>query len=163
MAKKRTTADNDAPPLLAAALICERVLQETDNVLSLIRVVDTVTLPPEPVPAKDELVGLPLSVLLLFKTGDARGKRQILVTLVKPSGAKEPAVLVEYDFGSPEEGGHNVHMPVRLKWEQEGLYHFDVVLGGTQLTRIPLRVKFATLLASRTKRQRQTGLTHSRK
>jgi hypothetical protein len=81
-------------PFLTAAAICERVLQERDGVLSAIRIVDRITLTaagevPEHLP---EFPPHNLTVLVSFKSGNARGRHTVSFRVEKPSGEEGPAL-----------------------------------------------------------------------
>ncbi len=143
MAKKRTPDKKRSLPYLAAALLCERVLIEPDHVTSAIRIVDTVTLPGEPLPEAGAVLALNLSLLLIFKSGAARGERQLRLRLVNPSRKGEDVARPVINFTEPPEGGTAMSIPLLLKWEREGLYWFEVLLEGKLYTRIPLRVRIA--------------------
>ena len=75
-------------PHLAAALLCERVITESDGVLSIIRVVDRVTQtasgtdPPETMPP---LSIDNLSMVLSLKPDKARGRFQLRLVMNEPS------------------------------------------------------------------------------
>ena len=80
-------------PFLNSALLCERVLQEPDGTLSVIRAVDmiTVTQVGDPIPENAVVVGPPLRLFLLlsFKGGVLGSKHVLTVTGYSPSGATE--------------------------------------------------------------------------
>src|SRR5882757_2438042 len=79
-------------PFVSAATVCERVLHEKDNVLSVIRMVDTffIETPPQPVgePAPVLVVlGLQLTLLISLKAGDVpSGSYPVQLALRKPTG-----------------------------------------------------------------------------
>lgn len=125
------------PPYVAAALICEKVIEDREGVLSLIRVVDQVVtreLPTSP----------QLSMVLSLRSEDA-GEHFLYLRPSDPSGA--PMQVLELPIAFDAE---NVEKPVtllvylNLEYTQGGLHWFDLVLGdqesGPVLTRIPLRV-----------------------
>jgi hypothetical protein len=85
---------NDELPFVKIAAVCDRVLQEKDETLSLIRVIDRFILkveavsegqsPPETMPS------YPLGMNLVLSTiaGEARGRREILLRVLKPDGTQ---------------------------------------------------------------------------
>lgn len=108
-------------PLIAAAMICERVIEEKEGVLSAIRIVDTITIPKIPWPVT-------LSVLVSLKSGAARGKHTLKLVLRTPSG-KEPKEVPQFPlFFEGEERGTNVVVNFVLQASEEGLYWFDVLI-----------------------------------
>jgi hypothetical protein len=126
---------------LSVAVLCEKVLQEKDAVLSLIRIVDrfTVTIsgptPPEEMPT----VPISLTLVLSFKAGFARGTFVVSVRGEKPSGELTPETKIPVLFEG-DERGPNVMIAVNLQANEEGLYWFDVFLEGARVTRVPLRL-----------------------
>ena len=126
-------------PFLQIAALCERVLQEQDGVLSLIRVVDRFTIP-EPQKGKPSTAIQPTAVIL-FKAGSATGKYYIKLKIHTPSGR----VLPEQEFPVLFEGndrGAGIVAIMNLVLEEEGLHWIDVNLqdAPAPVTRIPLRI-----------------------
>jgi len=133
--------DTDGP-FLQAALICERVLVEQDGVLSVIRVIDRLIRHAGP-DAPDELAPFaqPIQILLLMKSGAARGRFEVTVGVEKPSGEQGEVIGVPVHFEG-EDRGVQVMLPVTFEADQEGLYWFEVGFEGERLTRMPLRVLY---------------------
>jgi hypothetical protein len=133
-------------PYLSAALLCERVLQEGDGVLSIIRVVDRLIQSAVGPGAPDDMPPFPvnLTLVVLLKSGEARGRHTVRLAIEAPSGELLPdagslPVLLE-----GEERGVNLLLNLGFIAEQEGLYWFNVHFGTQDvlLTRIPLRVVY---------------------
>lgn len=128
-------------PYLQTAVLCEKVLQEADGVLSLIRIVDreVITLvgpkPPEGMPS----IPIRLYAVLALKSGGARGRHQLALRPEQPSGIQLTATEVPVYFEG-EDRGVNAVIEVNLMPQEEGLFWFDVLLDGSIMTRIPLRV-----------------------
>jgi len=129
-------------PFLQAALICERVLVEQDGVLSLIRVIDRLIRHAD-AGEPEELAPFtqPIHVVLLMKSGAARGRFEVTVGVEKPSGELGDAIAVPVHFEG-EDRGVQVILPMSFAADQEGLYWFDVGFEGRRLTRMPLRVVY---------------------
>ncbi len=126
-------------PFLQIAALCEKVLQEQDGVLSLIRVVDRYTIP-EPQKGKPPAPIQPTAVIL-FKAGFATGKYYVKLKIHTPSGK----VLPEQEFPVLFEGndrGAGIVAVMNLVLEEEGLYWIDVNLQDAvaPVTRMPLRI-----------------------
>ena len=131
-------------PYVNAALFCERVLTEQDGVLSFVRVVDrfmvqasaTEGQAPAELPEGGQLQ---LTLVVILKADDARGRYPITIRPQLPSGADLPAQTIDMMFEGEDRGVNliaNMQIPA-----VEGLYWFDVVLNeNTLLTRVPLRV-----------------------
>lgn len=131
-------------PFLTAALFCERVLEERDGVLTLVRIVDRFiqrAAGPSPPP---EMPSFPINVTVFIsvKSGAARGRHTITVRPEDPSGLQLEAVQLPVLFEG-EDRGSNLVLNVGFQAEHEGLYWFDVLLDEKALlTRMPLRVVY---------------------
>jgi len=124
------------------ATFCDRVLQEADGTLSLIRVFDryTITATGGASPAELPASRIALTLVVALKAGDARGRYTLRVRPEQPSGLRGEAQLFDVTFEGPERG---VQLIVNLTIEAvEGLHWFDVLLDDTELTRIPLRILY---------------------
>lgn len=130
-------------PYLLAAFFCEKVIQEKDDVVSYIRQIDRLTTSASGPDAPSQMPQTSFSAFLvvLIKSGEARGSHEIKITREGPSGLRDSdpllslAVLLE-----GAERGAGVLGHVNLTFDQEGLFWFDVFLDNTLLTRIPFRV-----------------------
>ncbi len=130
-------------PFIQAACFCNMVLEDTTGVLSLIRIVDTVTHtqsgpnPPEDLPPFNYSVKL----VLMIKAGTARGRFNLKLVQQKPDGsAGEPLILTIHLEG--EEKGQNVVSDLNASFDMEGLYWFNVYLDDMKLTAIPMRIRY---------------------
>ncbi len=130
-------------PYVQAAAICERVLQEKDGVLSLIRLVDRFTItaagvaPPNEMPPSNVSV----NIVIMLKSGFVRARHTLKIAPVTPS----EKALPEFSTGVLFEGddrGVNVIFNATVLAREEGLYWFDVLLEDQLLTRIPLRIVY---------------------
>jgi hypothetical protein len=137
--------DEPEGPYIQVAALCEKVLQEKDGVLSVIRVVDRIistaagAAPPERMPP----VPINLTALLSFKSGFVRGSYTMTLRTRTPSGRyMSPELAMPVLFEGDEDRGANLIVNVNLQADEEGLYWFDVLLGGRVLTRMPLRVVY---------------------
>jgi hypothetical protein len=134
-------------PHLQAALICERVLQEQDGVVSAIRIIDRVFFilggDGQPLSPRH-----PITFLISFKAGSARGRFTVEVRREKPSGEQGPGFEAPVFFEG-EERGVNLVINAEFEPDQEGLYWFDVLFEGDRVTRIPLRAIYQPLPTAR--------------
>jgi hypothetical protein len=131
-------------PYLQMAVICERVLQEQDGVLSVIRVVDRLIQSAIGPGVSEQMAPFPVNLtgLIVLKAGEARGRYRVTVTLELPSGQQAPAQIELPVLLEGEDRGVNLVIQLGFQAEQEGLYWFNVDFEGTQLTRMPLRVVY---------------------
>jgi len=139
-------------PHLVAAVFCDQVLDEKDNVLSAIRIHDRFELtriraqPGDeiPLPAKGRL-GPPVitfTLLVILKSGDFKGRGKIGIVPSTPSGKILARQDVELEFLGGEYGA-NAIVRGGLPPNEEGIYWFDVYFEDRLLTSSPLRVRFA--------------------
>lgn len=129
-------------PYLNAAVLCEKVLQERDGVNSVIRIVDRLTLTasgPEP---PEEMLPMAQTLWLYvgFKSGTARGVKQLTVRLQKPSGKSPPVQNFPLNFEGEDDRGINLAAQMTMEIDEVGVWWFDLNLDGVPVTRLPLRV-----------------------
>lgn len=133
-------------PYITAACICENTLEEKTGVLSVIRIIDTVTRTaggPNP-PENMEPFDYRFVLLLMLKSGKAQGRHEIKLIPELPSGETErPLVFTAHLEG--EEKGHNQVLSLAFNFKYEGLYWFNIYFDGEKLTAIPLRVKYTRI------------------
>jgi hypothetical protein len=130
-------------PYLQMAVICERVLREQDGVLSVIRVIDRLTHTIVGREMPDPLPPVPYTVwfVLTFKSGSARGRHALKIVQEQPSGLRKD--LLEHSIMlEGEDRGANFVAQVQAKFEQEGIYWFDVFLSDQFMTRMPFRLTY---------------------
>jgi hypothetical protein len=133
-------------PLVQVACVCENVLTETDNVQSVIRIVDTYTLHvPEGKTVEDSVVLL--TALVALKSGEVTGEHTIGLRLVPPDGRKTQDREWPVVFNGGAHGA-NVKIQFAIPGPSEGLYWFDVLWGSEILTRIPFRLKTVSVPAT---------------
>lgn len=141
---------NEQGPYLQVACFCESVLQEQDGVMSLIRIVDTVTHtavgadPPDDLPPFTHRLKLVVTV----KSGDARGRFNLRITPVEPSGLQREAINLSGHHEGGERG-QNFVADVNYTYTQEGVYWFRVEIDEDFLTAVPLRIRYQRVTTGR--------------
>lgn len=127
-------------PFVQVACVCERVLVETDNVPSLIRIADTYHLElPQALPA-DTAAAVNLTVYVSLKSGDVVGEHEIGLKLNRPDGLASEKRPWPAEFRG-EAHGVSLRLNFTIANPAYGLYWFDVLWDGDEiLTRIPLRL-----------------------
>jgi hypothetical protein len=125
-------------PYLQAALLCEKALQETDGVISLIRIVDrwTVSGPTEDMPQ----TAIQATMAIMLKSGFHRGPGRLTITPNTPRDVALPAMEVPVHFEGDEDRGVNVIIPMAFPVQEAGVYWFAITLDGQVISHIPLRV-----------------------
>jgi hypothetical protein len=129
-------------PYVQMATLCERALQEADGVLSIIRAVDRIVVTAEgsDVPTELPQGNLQLTLVIILKSDDARGRHPVSLRIQQPSGVFLPERTFDAMFEG-EERGVNVILQLQLE-ALEGLYWFDVAVNQQLLTRVPLRIMY---------------------
>jgi hypothetical protein len=146
------TKKKRAKPFLASAFFCERLVEEKDGVISVMRIVDTLTITqfllatPTPVPVipVDQQsmppIGSQILIFVSFKSGDAKGKYFCQLFVVTPDGKRDPITEKSPMIFLGKEHGVNMRVNVPVP-TQEGLYWFEVMVDGSLVTKMPLRIR----------------------
>jgi hypothetical protein len=139
-----TSQSFEEGPYLSAALVCEKVLEERNGVKSVIRIIDRVTHqavgpnpPQEMVPFDYEM-----AMLIRFKSGRARGTYPLEIQLIKPSGESAPPMRRNILFEGEDDRGLDIVVNMKLKFDQIGIYWFNIDLNNVNITRLPFRVVY---------------------
>ncbi|MBI2908100.1 MAG: hypothetical protein HYX92_10660 [Chloroflexi bacterium] len=135
-------------PYIQIATFCERVLRETDGVLSIIRIVDRVTHTERRATAPRDMPEFhyPLTLVLALKSGEARGRADVTITPELPSGETMPPVTTSVQMEG-ENRGVNVVSQIDIPFRIEGLYWFRIDFDGQPITRLPLEIRYSRLVA----------------
>jgi hypothetical protein len=132
-------------PFLSAAFLCEKVLRETDEVLSVVRIVDTFWLAavPKGIP-QDVKPAIQAAMLLSFTRASASGAEthRGQVIAYKPSGttAKTEPLDFEILFKDEDIAKCNLIVSLAIGIEEFGLHRIDVFLDGEFMTKIPFKL-----------------------
>ncbi len=123
-------------PYLSYAVVCEKMLREADNVVSLIRIIDRVTVlttvsNPAPLVAVTFAVGV--------KSGSYRGSTSLRVRIEPPSGTIWPDFTTSAELEGDEQGS-GLALGLQFPAHEDGLYWFVVEISGEEVTRVPLRI-----------------------
>jgi hypothetical protein len=139
-------------PFVQVACVCERFLQEPDKVISVIRVVDLLTLTQTPIPTAVPESTLPqpaliqvmdFSIVVALKSGDLQGQFRLSIVMEDPKGTRIPLMR---DSPVLLKGDDGVNAAIRFGLPYNapvGRYWFDVLWDDDVLTRIPFRLKRA--------------------
>ncbi len=127
-------------PYLSMAIFCEKVLRETDNVMSVIRVIDRFNV----LGGTAEMAPTPLqfTVLISFKSGFMRGKQMLAIRPKSPNKEDLPQMSFPMLFEGDEDRGSALIAQMNFVATQEGVYWFDVHFNEELITRMPLRVTY---------------------
>jgi hypothetical protein len=145
MAKKTSPPARRDGPYLQYAVVCERLLEEQDNVRSLIRIVDVFRLSSD----KDEMppgVVTP-TVAVAFKSGGAVGEFKLELKATDPSGKRLARMVGKIELKGHGHGALLAHeFPIPIT--KPGLYWIDVKLNSRTMTRMPLDIHYTKVQPS---------------
>ena len=138
-----STRDLPMGPHVQIAALCETVLLEPTGVLSLIRIVDRITISATPgASASMPLTQINLKAVIALKSDTARGRAMVGLRPQKPSGIYLEGIVSPVLFEG-EDRGSNIITDLRMEIDEEGLYWFDVLVDDRVVTRMPLRIVYA--------------------
>jgi hypothetical protein len=132
----------NSKPYVAAAVCCERVLQEKDGVLSAIRIVELLTVPelPSNAPPGATLLPYPLTLLVALKSGDFVGESRVSLIVESPDGKRTPFPESWPFVFSGGDQGINILANFALPPDKPGLYWFEVLSNDEVLTKVPFKL-----------------------
>jgi hypothetical protein len=132
-------------PYVGIAVLCDRVDAKDDGTVDVQGIVDGLVVEPradDPLGMQPHVV-LDFTVLVNVRAGGQRGAHRLAIRGFYPSGVAGPELARAVEF-TDDRPGAGLVVPLSLEIHEEGLYHFDVEYDGRRLTRIPLRVVYAT-------------------
>jgi len=139
-------------PYLKLAVFCEKVLRETDNVMSLIRIVDRVTITAQGPDAPDAMpkTPYPINAVITLVPGAGRGRHEIKIVREGPAGLTEDAPFKASVQLEGEDRSANIVIVMQLNLESEGLHWYHVYFDDVLLTKMPFRAMYNRLSAGAT-------------
>lgn len=125
------------------AAFCEKVLEDKDGVLSLIRVVDRFFVPDLPEEVHPEgATGLQTFAVIAFKSDGPFGPARLEMHHRPPGGPQLQMKPVDIHMRGGVEGAQlRAELILPLTRESIGTHWFDVVIDGRILTRLTLEVQ----------------------
>jgi len=132
-------------PYVAVATLCERALQEADGTLSLIRIIDSVTIQAVGNEAPDTLPpGAQVSCTLVvsLRAGEARGSQPVSILIEKPDGRRDSGPQLSVPFVTGPSAGANLIFPIQMAVDTAGLYWFELRVGDRLMSKVPLQVNY---------------------
>jgi hypothetical protein len=142
-------------PFLTMAVLCEKVLVEQGGAFSVIRVTDTLgqsASGPESPEQMPPFIAENLTMVIVLRAGQAKGRFGIKIRPEEPSGHQLPSVEESIQLtGGP--WGASIIAPIVLPVAEEGVFWFDILLTGPSqpdklLTRVPLEVIYSRSTSS---------------
>ena len=134
-------------PYIQMAGLCEQVIEDKTGVLSLIRIIDTITHTEARADAPINMppVTYPMKMVIMLKSGRARGRHELKIIPELPSGEVKPPLTRSIQLEGEERGANNI-INMLFTFTMEGLYWFTIYLDDSLLTRIPMRIKYNRII-----------------
>jgi hypothetical protein len=129
-------------PICTAMVLCGQVIVGDDKVPTLVRIIDTIGLPPRQdlVPGGIGEVG-PLTLFISLRRGDSSGRFSFVLASIGPDKQRTAVGKVEYEAIGEPESGATIMGSVRVAWGGEGLYWLELsTKKGNLLARTPLKI-----------------------
>lgn len=134
-------------PFIQAAALCEQVIEDKAGVLSLIRIIDTIThteaRPDAPIDMPP--ITYPMKMVIMLKSGRAHGRYELKIVPELPSGETKSTLTQSIQLEGEERGTNNI-INMLFTFTMEGLYWFNIYLDDSLLTRIPMRIKYNRII-----------------
>jgi hypothetical protein len=126
-------------PSLRIAALCERVLEEKDGTLSLIRLIDRLVITAQGTNVPKELPPgqAPLTAVMSWINGLGNYEAKILVDF--PDGSSFESMTVPFFLDSLDKI-QNVIVRLVIPIKRPGIYWFNFMLGDQIKSKLPLRV-----------------------
>lgn len=147
MAKKPAVKSKTIGPQLAAAVFCERTIADKeDDAISVIRVIDTLTIrlgadtPPD-FPSPEHRLPVQVAGLISFRSGDSPGDHLLRLVLESPSGKRKTVVENTLTFSAGAQGGFALRFNSVIQIASGGLFWLHVFLDEKRVTRMPLLIR----------------------
>lgn len=131
-------------PYVQIAAFCEQVIEDRTGTLSLIRVVDRITVThvsvgdksvPDPEPKRQEL-----TLVVVLKPGTAIGTYPMTIQREEPSGViSSPLVEFTVHFEGADRGA-NVLIPLEISTASQGLTWYHIRIDGKLVSKVPMSV-----------------------
>ena len=138
-------------PYIQMTGLCDQVIEDKTGALSLIRIIDTITHTEARPDAPVEMppVTYPMKMVIMLKSGRARGRHELKIVPQLPSGETKAPLIRSVQMEGEERGVNNI-INMLFTFTMEGLYWFNIFLDDSLLTRIPLRIKYNRILTQGT-------------
>lgn len=126
-------------PIVVSAVLCEKVLQEKDNVISIIRIIDTLTTE-KPIPP-DTTTPMLLTLFVSLRSGSASGEHRATMEVRRPSGLVKK-VETEWTAQLPSDPLGLVNFVIALPVipNEVGVYTVDVLWDGEPIASVPFKL-----------------------
>ncbi len=139
----------DTGPYVNLAVFCEQVIEDKSNVLTLVRIVDQITVSVSAgTDVSDDLPpgsGMNTNLVIGLRAGEARGKQRVQITFEHPDGSRHPGPEMPVHFTPGAAGGANLVLNITIALSTAGVYWADVLVNKRLVTRLPLEVRYQVI------------------
>jgi hypothetical protein len=127
---------------LNAAVLCERVLEETDGTISVIRLAEHLVIDVSRGNASGaSTIAVPTNLLLVFKReSEEPSEYQLALRVTSPTGREVTIAEIDLAIGSGYGRGIDLIIPFDFPASGAGMHWFAVWANGEVLTRMPIEV-----------------------
>lgn len=127
-------------PYVTAALLCEKVIQEKDESITIVRIADRLQyrLEGQSLPAGVRPM-VNIQGLVSIKSGPVTGDHEIKIFAERPSGERKEVMALPVKLLGNDQG-QNIILNLGIGVDQDGLYWLEVMFDGEVLTRCPLMI-----------------------
>ncbi len=131
-------------PYVAVATFVNDVLEEKSGALSLVRIVNQLSIEAEGPEVPDELPpGVVNSKLVVvLRAGEARGPQRVQIVLETPDGARHDGAVQSVNFPAGKHATVQLVTELQFGVESAGLYWADVLVNDRLVSRAPLEVQY---------------------
>ncbi len=133
-------------PACVAFVLCDNVIVGNDLTPSLIRLLDTVGVPPDANrKIGDRLEVFGVTLFISVRRGDAEASTRLVVQSVDPAGKRDRIGELRYKDVAQPYRGTNTQAPLLVRWRGEGLYWYELATpDGTVIAKLPFRLIVGT-------------------
>ena len=140
-------SDEVVKPYPLAAVFCEKVLVEEDNVLTAVRIIDRMFINPAYLDTLDKDTTPSIVVVLLLKLMcvNYSGKHNLSIKILTPNGKESDLLAPVPLVFEADKSGVQVRVDVNIGVKHEGRYWVVAYLEDAVITRTPLEMRFENL------------------
>ncbi|MCA1709719.1 MAG: hypothetical protein LC808_43165 [Actinobacteria bacterium] len=138
----------DTGPYVALAIFCEQAIEDKNGVLTLVRIVDQITVSVSGADASDDLppgAAIQTTLVVGLKAGEARGKQTVQIVVEHPDTSRHPGPEMPVHFTQGPATGANLVLTSTIVLSTAGLYWADVLVNERLVTRAPLEVRYQVI------------------
>jgi hypothetical protein len=139
-AEKRDKAK--ALPVCVAMVLCDQVVVGADRTATVVRIVDTIGVPPDAGHKIGDVVGFTdVALFISLKKGESTdAETDLVLTSVDRFKKRTPVGRATFRVTGAPENGTNILGHPRFRWAGEGLDWLELTAEGTLLAKTPVKL-----------------------